>query len=77
MKKRLPALLLALILTLGLTACGPAQPQDSAAPSASPSASPAIEVDLSQSILEFSAGLSPDTVMLTVNGEAVPADLFF
>ncbi len=76
MKKRMPALLLALTLALALTACGPAQPQDSAAPSADPSASPAIVADLSRSIVEFSAGLSPEDVMVTVNGEAVPADLF-
>lgn len=76
MKKRLPALILALILALGLTACGPASPQDSADPSPDPSASPAIEADLSKSIVEFSAGLSPEDVLVTVNGEEITADLF-
>ena len=40
------------------------------------SASAAIEADLSKSALEFSAGLSPNDVLLTVNGEDVRADVF-
>ncbi len=80
MKKRLPALLLALTLALTLTACGDSasEPSDSPAPSASAdvSAAPEIVADLSKSILEFSVGLSPEDVMVTVNGEGIGADLF-
>ena len=46
----------------------------SADPSGEPSASPAIEADLTQAPLEFSAGVNPEDVMLTINGEDVPAD---
>ncbi len=49
----------------------------SADPSGQPSASPAIEADLTQAPLEFSAGVNPEDVMLTINGEDVPADRFF
>lgn len=83
--KRLLALVLSGAMALSLFACN-ATPQatngdPSAAPSAGPSAapdasaSPAIVADLSQGALEFSAGVSPDDVLLTVNGEQVPADV--
>ena len=48
----------------------------SANPNADPSATPEIVADLSQGVLEFSAGMSAGDTALTVNGEDVPADLF-
>ena len=44
--------------------------------SADPDASPEIKVDLTQDAVAFSAGLSAGDTLLTVNDEAVPADLF-
>ena len=41
-----------------------------------PDAKPSIEVDLTQDLVPFAAGLSGDDILLTVNGEGVPADLF-
>ncbi len=86
--KQLLALLLAGAMALSLCACktgdgpdsagtGPV-PTDSASPGASavPSATPAIDVDLSQGALEFSAGMSAGDTLLTVNGDEIPADLF-
>lgn len=67
MKKRLLAFLLAFVLCFALAACGG---------SAEESADPSIEVDLSQDILAFSAGLSAEDTMLTINGEDIPADRF-
>ena len=86
--KRLLALLLSGAMALSLFACKPGD--GDAAPSAdpsaalsggpdasaAPSASPEIVADLRQGVLEFSAGLSAGDTVLTVNGEAVPADLF-
>ena len=88
--KRLLALCLSGAMALSLFACKPGGsdadpsadpsaalsggPDASAAPNAS--ASPEIVADLSQGVLEFSAGLSGGDTVLTVNGEAVPADLF-
>lgn len=83
--KRLLALLLSGAMALSLFACN-ATPQatngdPSAAPSAeisgdpAASASPEIVADLSQPVLEFSAGVSPTDTLLTINGEEVPADL--
>lgn len=80
--KRLPALLLSGALSLSLCACNSGGSTESPEPSPEASgdpqtsASPAIQADLSQSALEFSAGLSPDDVLLTVNGEDVKADVF-
>ena len=84
--KRLTALLLSGAMALSLFACGitadPTSGDPSAAPSAGdaspdpdPSASPQIVADLTKAPLEFAAGVSPDDVLLTVNGEEVPADL--
>ena len=67
-RKRMLALLLSLVLAVSLCACADEQAE-------SPDASPTIEVDLSKNALEFAAGLSPDDVLLTVNGEEIPADL--
>lgn len=84
--KRLLALCLSGAMALSLCACKPGG--SDAAPSAALSggpdasadpnagASPEIVADLSQGVLEFSAGLSAGDTVLTVNGEAVPADLF-
>lgn len=47
----------------------------SAGPSQDPGDAPTIQVDLSQGPLEFSAGVSPNDVLLTVNGVELPADL--
>lgn len=86
--KRLLALLMSGALALSLFACNSADsgetpstsadPSDSASldPDADPDATPSIEVDLNQPVLEFSAGVSPTDVMLTVNGDPIPADLF-
>ena len=84
--KRLTALLLSGAMALSLFACGitasPTSDDPSAAPSAGdaspdpdPSASPQIVADLTKAPLEFAAGVSPEDVLLTVNGEEVPADL--
>lgn len=87
--KRLLALLLSGAMALSLFACAPATDDGGESPSPDPSAqvsdvpsqspdagpSPSIEADLSQGPLEFSAGLSPDDVLLTVNGAELPADL--
>lgn len=84
--KRLTALLLSGAMALSLFACGitadPTSGDPSAAPSAGdaspdpdPSASPQIVADLTKAPLEFAAGVSPEDVLLTVNGEEVPADL--
>ena len=67
-RKRMLALLLSLVFAVSLCACADEQAE-------SPDASPTIEVDLSKNALEFAAGLSPDDVLLTVNGEEIPADL--
>lgn len=81
--KRLLALLLSLIVSLSLCGCnngvagGPSDgPSDTAEPSADPSPSPTIEVDLTQDLLAFAAGVKAGDELLTVNGTAVPADLF-
>lgn len=80
--KRLLALLLSGAMALSLAACNSSGGTESPAPSAgasgepSPSAAPEIVADLSQGALEFSAGVSPDDVLLTVNGDQVPADQF-
>lgn len=74
MKKRLLALGLALTMALGLAACSGSPAASD--PSASPAASQEIEVDLNQDILAFSANLTADADLLTINGEQVPADLF-
>ena len=85
--KRLLALLLSGAIALSLFACKAGddpnsldspEPSDeaSADPDDDASATPEIVADLSQPILEFSAGLSPDDTMLTINGDPVPADLF-
>ena len=80
--KRTLALLLSLALVISLCACGDtADPTGGTAnpsPDASldPGAAPSIEVDLARNAVDFSAGLSPSEVLLTVNGEDVPAELF-
>lgn len=83
--KRLLALLLSGAMALSLCACGiiagpSASPDASASPSpdasGEPSASPAIDVDLTQDVLQFSAGLSSGDVLLTLNGADIHADLF-
>lgn len=85
--KRLLALFLSGAMALSLIACGAtpqatnggpsASPALSAAPSGDPaaSASPEIVADLTQDPLEFAAGLSAGDILLTVNGEDIPADL--
>lgn len=70
--KRLLALPLSLALAASLFACGLADGDEAA--SVSPDAS-SIEVDLSRDILDFSAGLSAQDTLLTVNGAEVKADL--
>ena len=78
--KRLFALLLSLALTVSLCACGgtdtDADGDPNGSASDSPDAEPSIEVDLSQDAVAFAAGLSGGDILLTVNGEDIPADLF-
>ncbi len=80
--KRLFALFLSGAMALALCACNSGDSTESPEPSAEASGEPeasasaAIEADLSKSALEFSAGLSPNDVLLTVNGEDVRADVF-
>ena len=52
-------------------------PSDAAEPSGDPDAStsPAIEVDLTQDLLTFAAGVSAGDTLLTVDNVAIPADL--
>lgn len=79
MKKRLLALLLALVMGLSLVACSAPAAENSDNPSASPSTStePAIEADLSQDIMTFAAGdFAKETDVLVVNGYTVPTSLF-
>ena len=83
--KRLLALFLCGAMALSLFACGGDDAADSPDPSADasvepsddagPSATPEIEVDLSQDILQFAAGMSGSEELLTINGVPVPADL--
>ena len=73
-RKRMLALLLSLVLVASLCACS-GEPADGSE-SLDPSAAPTIEVDLSQDIFTFSAGMSGDGVLLTVNGEELSAELF-
>lgn len=83
--KRLLALLMALAMCFALAACksGEAAPSDSAAPSespsesAEPSESPAIEADLTKTMYEFASGLKDGDTAVTVNGTAIPNELFF
>ena len=83
-RKRLLALLLSGAMALSLAACGhsdsaespSAEPSEEVSTAPEASATPAIEADLSQTALQFAAGLSPTDVMLTVNGDSVNADLF-
>ena len=85
-RKRMFALLLSLALIVSLCACAGEQADNSESPdvsaspdpsaSTNPSAAPTIEADLTQDAVAFSAGLSGDDVLLTVNGEDIPADLF-
>ena len=89
--KQLLALLLSGAMALSLFACGATPQATNGDPSASPSAlagvdpsadpsasaSPAVVADLTQAPLEFAAGVNPEDIMLTVNGEDVPADRFF
>ena len=84
--KRLLALLLALAMCFALGACGSSNTTTSETPSdavesesADPdsSESPAIEVDLSQPMYEFCSGLSNEDTAITVNGVAVPYEMFF
>lgn len=84
--KRFLALFLSGAMALSLFACNSDTPGESGytdadssaevSGSPEPSATPAIEADLSQSALQFAVGLSPDDVLLTVNGQDVKADVF-
>lgn len=89
--KRLLALFLSLAMIASLCACqsGGADPSESPSanatsgdPSAQPSAgtdaspAPSIDVDLTQDILAFSAGMSAGDEALTINAQSVTADFF-
>ena len=51
------------------------EPSDGPDASADPGDTPAIEVDLSQGVLQFAAGVDGSKELLRVNGASVPADL--
>lgn len=84
--KRLLALLMALAMCFALAACkdtGDADPDTtdsdpSGSVSPDPSADPSsdIEVDLSQNLYEFASGLDPNATAVTVNGTAIPNEIF-
>lgn len=82
--KRLLALLMALAMCFALAACqsGDADVSPSADPSASPSGSadpsesPEIVADLSQTLYGFASGLKDEDTAATVNGVAIPNELF-
>ena len=82
MKKLHAFAALALTLTLLLASCGAPAADSSGDPSADPSAdasaapSEQIEVDLTQALHPFAAGMQAEDTALTVNGQEVPADLF-
>lgn len=77
MKNRILALLLALVMAVGLMACSAPAAEKSEAPSAAPSdPADAIPVDLSQNIINFSAGLNPADPVATVNGTPISADFY-
>lgn len=73
--KRLAALFLCGAMALSLCACNQEGAGGSPSPGPSESPAPTADVDLSQDILTYSAGLSAGDVLLTVNGTQVPADL--
>ena len=84
MKKRILALLLALVMVSALAACSAKDPDPSASPSASadpsasqsPEPSETIVADLTQDVLTFAAGdLAKESDLITVNGKAVPTSL--
>ena len=77
--KKLIALLLVLALGLSLAACSAPAANNSTEPSATPSAStqPAVEANLKQDVLTFSAGdFAKESAVLTVNGQVIPTTLF-
>lgn len=79
--KRLLALLMALAMCFALAACkdtdgantDPANSDPSAAPSGTASD---IEVDLTKNLYEFASGLKADDTAVTVNGTAIPNEMF-
>ncbi len=83
-KKKLLALLMALVMCFALSACksGDADASDSADPSespsdsAEPSESEEIVADLSQTLYEFATGLKDDDAAATVNGTEIPNEQF-
>lgn len=83
MTKRLLALLMALAMCLSLAACQTVdeEPTDSVDPevsdSAEPSESAEIEVDLTQTMYGFASGMDDSATAVTVNGVAIPNELFF
>jgi len=78
---RLAALALSGVLAISLCACNlsgkPAGGEPSSSPGVSPDPTPAptVDVDLSQDVLSFSAGLSGSDPLLTVGDDQVSADL--
>lgn len=88
MMKKTLALLLGLTLCFTLSACqsgddadASASPSESADPSESESAgaeeSAAIEADLTQTLYEFSSGLKDGDTAITVDGVAIPNEIYF
>ena len=82
--KRLIALLLAFALCFALCACGSQEaptetPDDTSTESPAPSDSGTpsdIDVDLTQTMFEFSSGLKDGDTAATVNGDPIPNELF-
>lgn len=77
-QKRISALLLALALGFSLAACTGEPAADSEEPIASQEVAGGDddEVDLTQDILSYAAGLSAGDPLLTVGSQEVPADLY-
>ena len=90
--KRLLALLLALAMCFALGACGTSDQPSESSSDAVETGSPApegegegegegeaavIEVDLNQTMYEFSSGLKDSDTAITVNGVAIPNEMFF
>lgn len=75
MKNRIFALAVAAVMAFGLMACSAPAAEVTPTPSVSPSegSSSTSEVDLTQDIITFAAGISPDEAVLTVNGEEISA----
>ena len=78
MKKRILALALAAVMAFSLMACTAPAAEVTPTPTPDPTAAPsaAAEVDLTQDVITYAAGVSPDEALMTVNGEEIPAAIY-